>query len=61
MRSISATKSCWTILREGNSGYDVVVPTGYAVTTMIRDGLLQSLDLTKIPNMENVRSGFAGS
>ena len=45
-----------TILREGNSGYDVVVPTGYAVTTMIRDGLLQSLDLTKIPNMENVRS-----
>ena len=44
-----------TILRQGNPGYDIVVPTGYAVTTMIRDELLIPLDMMMIPNMANVR------
>ena len=42
-------------LRAGNAGYDVVVPTGYAVTTMIREGLLQPLDHDRIRNGGDVR------
>ena len=42
-------------LRAGDAGYDVVVPTGYAVATMIREGLLQPLDHDRVRNGGNVR------
>lgn len=42
-------------LRAGGAAYDVVVPTGYAVSAMIRDGLLQPLDHAQLPNLANIR------
>jgi spermidine/putrescine transport system substrate-binding protein len=41
-------------VRPGNSGYDIVVPSDYAVETMWRDNLLAKLDQSLIPNMKNV-------
>lgn len=42
------------ILRQGNPGYDVVVPTGYMVEILIKEGLLESINLDNIPNFANV-------
>lgn len=42
------------IIRQGNPGYDIIVPTGDTVATMIRDGLLVPLDLEQIPNVANI-------
>jgi spermidine/putrescine transport system substrate-binding protein len=41
-------------LRQGNPGYDIVVPTGYALELMIAEDLLQPLDLDMLPNLENI-------
>ena len=41
-------------LRQGNPGYDVIVPTGNFIPQMAREGLLEKIDLTKIPNFANV-------
>jgi spermidine/putrescine transport system substrate-binding protein len=41
-------------LRQGNPGYDIVVPTGYAVETMIAEGLLSPLNFERIPNIANI-------
>ena len=41
-------------LRQGNPGYDVIVPTGTFVPQMIRENMLEPLDLSKIPNIANV-------
>lgn len=41
-------------LGQGNPGYDVVTPTGTNVPQMIREGLLEKIDLSKIPNFANV-------
>jgi spermidine/putrescine transport system substrate-binding protein len=41
-------------LRQGNPGYDIVVPTDYAISQMIGLDLLEPLDMTKIPNFANV-------
>jgi len=41
-------------LRQGNPGYDLVVPTGSSVEQMVREGLLQPIDLSKIPNFANI-------
>jgi len=45
-------------LRQGNPGYDVVVPTDSTVYLMIADGVLQPLDLTQIPDFANVNPQF---
>jgi spermidine/putrescine transport system substrate-binding protein len=41
-------------LREGNPGYDIIVPTGYMIEIMIAEGLLEPINLDNIPNIANV-------
>ncbi len=41
-------------LRQGNPGYDLVVPTGVVIPQMVREGLLEEIDVSKIPNFANV-------
>jgi spermidine/putrescine transport system substrate-binding protein len=38
----------------GNSGFDIVVPTGAYIPQMIEKGLLQKFDLSLLPNIVNV-------
>jgi spermidine/putrescine transport system substrate-binding protein len=44
----------------GNSGFDVVVPTGPYIPQMLEKGLLQKLDKTKLPNIVNVDPFYLG-
>jgi spermidine/putrescine transport system substrate-binding protein len=45
-------------LQAGARGYDIVVPTGYMIETMIQKNLLFELDHSKIPNLSNVNPQF---
>lgn len=45
----------------GDSQYDLVVPTDYGVPAMIKLGLLQELDHSKIPNMKNLNAKFVNA
>ena len=45
-------------IRQGNPGYDLVVPSGGTVQRMADEGLLVPLDLDQIPNMANVIPDF---
>jgi len=47
-------------LRQGNPGYDVVVPSGQTVYLMRAEGLLQPLDHDLIPNLANLDPAFRG-
>lgn len=38
----------------GNAGYDIVTPTGTFIPQMVREELLEPIDLSKIPNFANV-------
>jgi spermidine/putrescine transport system substrate-binding protein len=44
----------------GNSGFDLVVPTGPYIPQMIEKGLLQKFDKSKLPNMVNVDPLYLG-
>jgi spermidine/putrescine transport system substrate-binding protein len=46
-------------LAAGATGYDVLVPTGNAVETLIASGALRGLDKTKLPNFRNIKPEFA--
>jgi len=45
-------------MREGNPGYDLIVPTNDFVERMITANMLQPLDHSKIPNMSNLGAKF---
>jgi spermidine/putrescine transport system substrate-binding protein len=45
-------------IQAGGGGYDVVVPTGPTLQTMIRDKLLIEIDASKFANFKNVREPF---
>lgn len=45
-------------LRQGNPGYDVVVPSGQTIYLMRAEGLLVELDHQRIPNLANVDPTF---
>jgi spermidine/putrescine transport system substrate-binding protein len=41
-------------LQAGASGYDVIIPSDYTVAIMIKQGLLEQIDLNQIPNFKNL-------
>ncbi|WP_110687534.1 ABC transporter substrate-binding protein [Salinicola aestuarinus] len=43
----------------GVSQYDIIVPSGYYVPRLIQSGLVQKLDKSKIPNLDNLMPEFA--
>jgi len=45
-------------LQGGATGYDVIVPSDYMVTTMIELGLLAELDHSKLENFDNLDPSF---
>ncbi len=45
-------------LKEGNPGYDVIVPTNDFVERMAKAGMLEELDHDKIPNISNIEKKF---
>ncbi len=45
-------------LQAGASGYDVVIPSDYTVAIMAKQGMLEPLDLSQIPNFANIDTRF---
>ena len=44
---------------KGNAGFDMVCPTGVYIPQMVKEGLLQELDFTRIPNFKNLDPAYA--
>jgi spermidine/putrescine transport system substrate-binding protein len=47
-------------LQAGGTGYDVIVPSDYMVSIMIKSEILEPLDMSKIPNFKNVGANYKG-
>jgi len=45
-------------LEAGAIGYDLLVPTGNAVETLLRKNALRPLDKRKLPNLKNIKAEF---
>jgi spermidine/putrescine-binding protein len=52
--TFSSNEELLAKLQSGASGYDLVVPSDFMVSIMIKQGLLADLDLAKIPNSKLV-------
>jgi spermidine/putrescine transport system substrate-binding protein len=47
-------------LQAGGTGYDVIVPSDYMISIMIKSHVLEPLDMSKIPNFKNVGENYRG-
>jgi len=47
-------------LAAGAAGYDILVPTGDAVATLIRQGALRPIERARLPNVRNLKPEFLG-
>ncbi len=45
-------------LKGGGASYDVIIPSDYMISRMIKENMLQKLDLTNIPNLANTTETF---
>ena len=54
----SSNEEMYAKLSAGGTAYDLAQPTDYIVPLMIRQGLLQELDHSKLPNMKNMDEGW---
>ena len=45
-------------LQAGGGGYDVIVPSDYMVAIMAKSDVIQELDFSKIPNLDNIGENF---
>jgi len=50
--AFASNEEMYAKIKSGGSGYDIVFPSGYHVKMMILAGLLEKLDLSKIPNFK---------
>ena len=60
MDYFDSNETMFAKLKAGATGYDVVFPSGYMVQIMAREGLLESLDRTKLPNLANIDPKYVG-
>ena len=54
----SSNEEMYAKVSAGGTNYDLVQPTDYIIGLMIRQGLLQELDHSKLPNISNFDSGW---
>ena len=51
-------RKCWRNCAAGATGYDLIVPTGNAMDTLIRQGALKPLDKSLLPNLRNINPAY---
>lgn len=58
MTTYDSNEAMLPVVQEGNSGYDVVVPSDYMVGIMIEAGVIQPLNFDLLPNSSNISDDF---
>ncbi len=48
-------------LKGGGTNYDIIIPSDYMIARMIKEGMLQKLDMANIPNFSNIMPKFRGN
>lgn len=56
--TFDTNESMYALLKGGNVHYDVVIPSDYMVGKMLKENMLQKLDMSKIPNYANIMDTF---
>jgi len=54
----SSNEEMYAKLSAGSTTYDLTQPSDYIISVMVRNGLLQKLDKSRLPNLSNIDPAF---
>ena len=58
--TFESNEAMYAKLKAGGSGYDIIMPTSYQIATMAKEGMIDKLDHSRIPNVrKNFDKAFA--
>ena len=58
--NFATNEEMYAKIKSGGAQYDVVIPSDYMVARMIKEGMLEELDMDNIPNIANVDPMYLG-
>ena len=60
--TFDSNEAMFAKLKAGSSGYDIIMPSSYQIPVMVKSGMLQKLDHSKLPNVrKNFDRSYGGS
>lgn len=59
-KTFATNEELYSKLKSGGGDYDVVIPSDYMISKMIKEGLIQKLDYSNIPNFSYIDKKFLG-
>lgn len=54
----ATNEEMYTKIKKGGTQYDLAIPSEYMIEKMIREEMLETIDLNKIPNFKNIDDDF---
>ena len=51
--TFDSNEAMYAKLKAGGTGYDIIMPSSYQIATMVREGMIDALDHSKLPNVKN--------
>ena len=58
--TFASNESMYAKVSSGSTKYDVIIPSDYMIERMVKEEMLEPLDLSKIPNYEFIGDAFKG-
>ena len=56
--TFATNEEMYTKIKNGGTHYDIAIPSDYMIEKMIKEDMLEPLDMNKIPNIVNIDSQF---
>lgn len=54
----ATNEEMYTKIKKGGTQYDLAIPSEYMIEKMIREEMLETIDLSKVPNFKNIDDDF---
>lgn len=56
-----SNEAMYAKLKSGSVGYDIIIPSDYMIHRMIKEGMLKTIDYSKIPNYKYINEQYKGA
>lgn len=56
--TFATNEEMYAKLKSGGASYDIIIPSDYMISRMIKENMLESIDRSNIPNFKNIMDKF---
>ena len=57
-QTYASNETLYSKLNSGGAAYDIVIPSDYMISKMIKEGMLQKINYENVPNLANIMPNF---